>query len=465
MSFLQRYSRIILIVCILYLLTIPVLTSKTSAQPVLDVYFFYSETCPHCAHQEPLMQDIDQYNEDIDVHFLEVSKNQQVWQQFREEYSITSGAVPRTFIGESIFVGYSGSDGPLEYSPPHSGFIGYRNQIIQAIAREVGHEVRLSTDKETLPPEQFPWIIFGLPILYMASFPWLRGRLQRSQTGQYWWGGLAAVCLFSLFLGVSLMSDAVVRNFAQAFPFPVFIFIIALVDGFNPCAFTVLIILLSLLTYTRHRRDMILIGGTFILTSAIMYLLFILGLIGAGSILFEQYGSLFLLIVGIGIVIAGIINVKDYFFFKLGFSLSLSAGQQRIISHRAGQIVRTLSHRSSHGFRLIAALGSTVALASFVNIIELGCTAILPAVYMAKLVNYCPTTEIKNSFSCYIGWTSLYAAIYIIPLVLILSSFIYSFRSSRMTEDQGRVLKLVSGLFMLFFGLVMIFQPTLLMLA
>jgi len=46
--------------------------------------------------------------------------------------------------------------------------------------------------------------------------------------------------------------------------------------------------------------------------------------------------------------------------------------------------------------------------------------------------------------------------------VLILSNFIYSFESTRMSETQGRRLKLLGGVFMLFFGLVMVFKPDLL---
>jgi len=57
----------------------------------------------------------------------------------------------------------------------------------------------------------------------------------------------------------------------------------------------------------------------------------------------------------------------------------------------------------------------------------------------------------------------LYAAIYVLPLFLILAGFIYSFQSARLTESQGRMLKLGGGVFMLFFGLIMIFKPQLLM--
>lgn len=101
------------------------------------------------------------------------------------------------------------------------------------------------------------------------------------------------------------------------------------------------------------------------------------------------------------------------------------------------------------------ALLGTVLLAIFVNIVELGCTAILPAVYMTSLVQYCT----QKVWLCFIFWTVIYAAIYTIPLLTILLNFIYSFKSYRLTEKQGRILKLVGGTFMLFFGLVMIFKP------
>jgi len=79
---------------------------------------------------------------------------------------------------------------------------------------------------------------------------------------------------------------------------------------------------------------------------------------------------------------------------------------------------------------------------------------------MTTLVNHCTT----NVGFCYTTWTALYALIYILPLLVILVSFIYSFQSSRLNEDQGRILKLFSGVFMLLFGLIMLIKPQLLML-
>jgi cytochrome c biogenesis protein CcdA len=77
---------------------------------------------------------------------------------------------------------------------------------------------------------------------------------------------------------------------------------------------------------------------------------------------------------------------------------------------------------------------------------------------LTALVQYCQS----NFWLCSAFWTGIYAVIYIVPLLAILGNFIYFFKSSRLTEKQGRILKLVSGLFMVFFGVIMIIRPELL---
>ncbi len=128
------------------------------------------------------------------------------------------------------------------------------------------------------------------------------------------------------------------------------------------------------------------------------------------------------------------------------------------MSKKASQISKKLKAGKQNKTMLLTALGGTILLGIFVNIIELGCTAILPAVYMTSLIQYCSS----NLWLCAAFWTAIYALIYIIPLVVILANFIYSFKSSRLSESQGKILKLTAGIFMLFFGLLMIFKPELL---
>lgn len=449
-NYLQKYCLIFLITCCL-ILTGFILPAKAGN---VDIYFYHSKTCPHCQEQKPLMEYIDEQNQGIMLHSIEVNETPQVWQEFLAKYQLPTGAVPRTLIGDKIFVGYTEINGDLEYIPAHKGYLGYRNQIIKAIEETVGYSINLPWRKAN-PIQQPPWLILLFPIIYGLTYPFLKNNLKKEAYQRYWWGGVAATIILTFFVFLSLTPEIVIKDFAQSLPFPLFLFTIALADGFNPCAFTVLIILLSLLTYTKSRKDMTIIGATFIVTSAVMYFLFIMIMIAVGSLFIERWGNLVLFFLGVVITLAGIINLKDYFWFKQGFSLSLSENQQRIFSQKAGQISRNLRGANQDRRLFFVALGGTIFLAIFVNIIELGCTAILPLVYLTSLSQYCQ----EKFWLCTSFWTAIYAAIYIIPLLGILANFIYFFKSSRMTENQGRILKLVSGIFLIFFGIIMMFKP------
>ncbi|AFZ45535.1 hypothetical protein PCC7418_3421 [Halothece sp. PCC 7418] len=439
-------------------------TSVIAEQETVTVDFYYSKTCPHCAEQKPLLNYIEENNEGVSVNRVEVSEQPEVWRNYLEENNIQATGVPRTVIGDKTFVGYTKAQGELEYNPSYQAYLGYKNQMIKAIEEELNAPLNTPDQTENVEQQKsessLPWSVFFLPLLYAISYPLVKGRLSTAQHQRYWIGGLLAITLLSLFSFIVLTPDAVVQNLAEGLPFPLFVSAIAFADGFNPCAFTVLIILLSLLTYTKSKTDMTIVGSTFILTSAVMYFGFIMAMVLVGSFFLEKYGQIALIILGAIITTTGIINIKDYFFFKQSVSLSLSEKQQLTITKKAGGIARQLNRAKVESKQFWLALGATILLAIFVNIIELGCTAILPVVYMTTLVNHCTT----NVGFCYTIWTALYALIYILPLLAILLSFIYSFQSSRLSEDQGRILKLFSGVFMLLFGLIMLIKPQLLML-
>lgn len=427
----------------------------------LDVYFFHSETCPHCMKQEPLMLYLDEQYPEIRVRSYEVNESPEIWQEFRDRFDLPSGAVPRTIVGDRTFIGYTEDDGALEYNPAYRGYSGYRNQIVAAIEAEAGIDIALPEARAASP--KLPWWLFAVPGLYLASYPVLAPRLKTAAARRYWTGGLALATAICAFTFLTLIPDAIVRQFAQSLPFPLFVSTIALADGFNPCAFTVLAVLLSLLTYTKSRRDMTWVGVTFILTSGVMYFAFIMLMVMVGSVFFERYGTWVTVGLGAVVLVAGLINVKDFFFFKKFFfkqtvSLSLSSKQQKTIHRKAGAIVRSLQRAQGDRRLFAAALGGTVLLAAFANLVELGCTAILPTVYMTSLVNVCS----GGNNACAVGWTAWYATVYILPLLAILFGFVFSFQSARVSEAQGRLLKLLGGLFMLFFGALMLTKPELL---
>jgi len=292
-------------------------------------------------------------------------------------------------------------------------------------------------------------------IVYLLSYLILNRRLKVE--GRHWLIGFAVVLIMGLFALAITTPEGEIEKFASGFPFPGFVFVIALADGFNPCAFTVLIVLLSLLTHTKSRSKMLLIGSVFILTSAAMYFFFIMVILTASSWIFSQYGEILFRLIGIIILSAGAINLKDYFFLGKGPSLSISSEERSKIFGRAGKIVRGVE-KAGNRRALALAILATAGLAALVNLVELGCTAMFPMVYMASLFN----THGNSLGLMHVLYTALYSIAYIIPVSAILVSFVYTFKSERLSEKQARILKLVSGILMLCFGLVMILKPELL---
>ncbi|MCF7970756.1 MAG: thioredoxin family protein [Methylococcaceae bacterium] len=229
----------------------------------------------------------------------------------------------------------------------------------------------------------------------------------------------------------------------QDFSLPVFTLIIAALDAFNPCAFFVLFFLLSLMAHYRSRTRMLFIGGTFVFCSGLMYFLFM----SAWLNLFLVTEQLMFITVAAGLIAIsfGLINIKDYFFFKQGISLSLTDSARSKLFSR----IRMLTHSENW----ITTLVATVILAIVANSYELLCTAGLPMVYTRIL------TLNELSTAQYYLYLLFYNAIYIIPLLAIVVLFTWTLGDRKLSEEEGRVLKLLSGSMMLGLGLILLLKP------
>jgi glutaredoxin len=224
---------------------------------------------------------------------------------------------------------------------------------------------------------------------------------------------------------------------------PLFTIAIGLVDGFNPCAMWVLLLLLSILVNLRDRMRIILIAGTFVLVSAGAYFAFM----AAWLNVFQWIGILRPVQMAIGFfaIAIGLIHVKDFFAFKQGPSLSIPESAKPGIYARIRRIVTAEN--------LPAALAAAFVLAVLVNMVELLCTAGLPALYTSIL------TQRGYSIAARYGYLGLYIAAYMFDDVLMVAGVIISMERFKLQESAGRWLKLVSGLVILALGLVMLFKP------
>jgi hypothetical protein len=229
----------------------------------------------------------------------------------------------------------------------------------------------------------------------------------------------------------------------QSLSLPALTLVLAGLDAFNPCAFFVLLFLLSLLAHQRNPARMRLIGGVFVLTSAVMYFAFM----AAWLSIFAWFGHLGWVTLAAGAVALaiGLINVKDFFLFGRGISLSISEATKPGLFRRARAVLNAGS--------LPAMLVATVLLAIAVNFYELLCTAGFPMVYTRLLTLADLTSGMRYAY------LAAYNLIYVVPLTLVVLVIARSLGARKLTEREGRLLKLLSGLMMLELGGLLLLAP------
>ncbi|MDC0685452.1 NrdH-redoxin [Sorangium atrum] len=225
---------------------------------------------------------------------------------------------------------------------------------------------------------------------------------------------------------------------------PAFTVLLGLVDGFNPCATWVLLFLLSFLATLRSRAKMLLIAGVFVLVSGLAYFAFMAAwlnfflLVGASRAAQIALGAI--------AVLAGSVHVKDFFAWKRGVSLSIPESVKPGIYARMRAVVRAES--------LPAALAAACLLAVMVNVVELLCTAGLPALYTQLLV------EKRLPAWKHYAYLGLYNVAYMADDMVMVGVAVVTLSRRRLQEKEGRWLKLLSGAIMVLLGLLLLFKPT-----
>ncbi|NIL97251.1 MAG: hypothetical protein GTO53_06650 [Planctomycetales bacterium] len=221
---------------------------------------------------------------------------------------------------------------------------------------------------------------------------------------------------------------------------------VGLVDGFNPCAMWVLLFLLSLLVNLKDRWRILVIAGTFILISGLAYFAFMAAWLNV--FLFVGYLRPIQIALGMIAIAVGSIHIKDFFAFHRGFSLSIPEAAKPGIYARTRRIITAEN--------LVGALIGAAVLAVMVNVVELLCTAGLPALYTEIL-----TMQNLPSWQNY-AYLALYNVCYMFDDTLMVGMVVITLSRHKLQENQGRWLKLLSGVIITILGGIMIIKPELL---
>lgn len=357
----------------------------SGADGEVQLYFFWSLTCPHCTEAHPHIEALPEARPWLRLHSLELSRhpeNVRRYEGMAQQLGEDAASVPALLFCGEMHVGWD-SDATT------GAFIRQRLDACRARVLDQGAVAAPTPQAEHI----------RLPLV-----------------------GTIDPASLSL---------------------PALTLVLAGLDAFNPCAFFVLLFLLSMMAHQKSRGRMLLVGGTFVLVSGIMYFAFM----AAWLNVFQLFGHLAWVTLAAGAlaVFVGAVNVKDFFRFGQGFTLSIPESKKPGIFRRTRAIL--------DAGNLPAMLAATLFLAIAANFYELLCTAGFPMVYtrLLTLADLAPAARYAH--------LAAYNLIYILPLALIVAVFAFSLGARKLTEREGRLLKLMSGVMMLELGALLLLAP------
>jgi thiol-disulfide isomerase/thioredoxin len=221
-------------------------------------------------------------------------------------------------------------------------------------------------------------------------------------------------------------------------------FLIALVDGVNPCSLWALSILLALVLRTGSRRRVLAIGGAFLAVTTLLYGLYIAGIYGFLTIAAnETWIRLAMAGVALGF---GVINLKDYFWFRRGPTLTIP-------DERKPWLYRRMRSVAASDRALPAALAGTAVLAVGVSVLETPCTAGYPLLWTNLLA------EQGIGLAGSIPLFALYMLVFLLDELVVFGVALFAMRAMKLEERTGRLLKLIGGVVMIVLAGTLVFTP------
>lgn len=354
-----------------------------AANPVY-ISYFWGDGCPFCAAQELFFEELQAEYPNVVIERYEVwhhPENRPLFEAMAARYGVRASGVPMTFIGEQVWTGYNEV---------------YRQEMLAAVAR---YSFTGVVQREATTPDAEPRFVLSLPLV-----------------------GSINLALQPLLISTLL---------------------IAFVDGFNPCSLWVLTLLLGLVIHSGSRLKVMQVGVTFLLVTALIYGLFMTGLFSVLS--YVGYLWWIQLLVALFALMFALVNIKDYFWYKRGFSLTIGDRYKPGLYRR----MRAVLQQDSSAKRI----GATALMATGISLIELPCTAGFPVLWSSLLAG----SELAvGGFVLLLG---VYLLVYLLDELLIFGAAATTLRMGKLQERHGRLLKLLGGMIMLHLALVLLIRP------
>lgn len=376
-----------------------------SAAPALaapvDVYFFWREGCPHCEKEKVFLQKLQAADAAVRVHEFEILRskaNRALLIQVGRTLNADITSVPVTVIGDRIFIGYL-----------NDAVTGQQlRDRVQVCATAVCPDSVNKLLQETTP---------GKPGKAETDAP----------------SSLPASLQLPLLGAIS----------TKDLSLPLITIILAAVDGFNPCAMWTLVFLLGLLIGMTDKKRMWTLGTAFIVASAGVYFLFMAAwlnvLLFLGMIVWVR------LAIG-GVALAGgVYYLRQYLSRKDDVCEVTAPAARRKIFERLKALAQAK--------QLYLALGGIVVLAFAVNLVEVVCSAGIPAVFTQILA----LSDL--AVWQYYAYLLLYIFVFMLDDLIVFFTALTTLQVTGLTNKYSRYSHLLGGTILCALGVLLILRP------
>lgn len=416
------FKKVIAAIFTIFILITPGWVSAEGGK--VNLYFFWSKSCPHCAKEKVFIETITPKYPNLVVHDYEVSlpENTSLLQRIGQELKIETRGVPITIIGNSHFVGY------LDNMTTGKTLV---DLIEDTEAKGDPNPVGKIINFEDSDNKDVSSVESETPLPVSTTFP--SSEIEESHNVK----NIPEQIKVPLFGTINTKSISL----------PILTIIIAAMDGFNPCAMWTLLFLISLLLGMKDRKRMWILGSTFIVSSAFVYFLFL----SAWLNLFLFLGFVVWVRIAVGVLAAGagIYYLRDFIKNKFGGCSVMGDTKRQKIFEK----IRNITQRKE----FLLALGGIIILAFAVNMVELVCSAGLPAIYTQIL-----SLSQLNPWQYY-GYLLLYILVFMLDDLFIFFTAMITLQATGIQSKYSRFSHLIGGILMLVIGLLLLFKPELLM--
>ena len=372
----------------------------------INMYLFYGEGCPHCKGLKEFLNEYLDEKTNITLHQFEIwndAENRNKLYEVMDILNDPNGGLPYLVIGNNAIVGYAEgiTDKKIKNTVNYYENTEYKD--------EVGIYLKIVEEQEDVQEN----------VKYEETIE-------------------------------DLAVPKRIKNIVKNSPLIISSMLIGLVDGFNPCAMWILLLLISLLLGVNDKKRRWILGIAFLITTAAVYFLFLISWVNL-SVFLNRLEYINLAIASFAIIL-GILSVTK--FIK---SLLRDDGCEVVSKSNRKRIIKSITKIVKEKSFFLAILG-IIALSVSVNIIELFCSLGLPAMF-AQVLALNDTTSTMRIIYCLV-----YVLFFIIDDALVFFISMKTLEIKAISNKYGKYSSLIGGLLMMIIGFLMIYKPEWLML-